>query len=603
MPLPIDVKPYVLNNILGGDNYLTHYKASKDGETYVITEFYPAYMVKREDDGTLGVSERFAKEFVADRDEFVRRAEGFRDIRDASLHPVVEIFEKNHTAYIVRRTCSLTTIDQYMGSMTMDFDEAYYFIRPLILSMAQLANKGLLLNVSPGDFRVNSFKQVVLCSPPSWDTDFHLPLIQIAKIYYRLVTGIEASDQGAAAFSAYGIPVPKRIETFIMEILGGDILYGSLDDFYKKFKSLIDGMAVSDDESDKRTLSVMRGIVAVLFVLFVISLAGLAYGGVRMHRSNSSWANPDIFADSAALPLPAHDFSAITLTHPRNPADALTGSFAEHEGFLFFRGEGGMKSRLYADIIFVPGAMGMSALAEDRLIVPGAVPSYIVGHGNHVYFVDSASGGMIYRVTVTGAELTRITQHAALNLAVIGDTLFYTNVSDNYSLWHLDVETGASARAFDRPVIATLAFESHLFFISANEAGTGTSLYSWDLAADRRLLISTEAAGGLRVLPNFREDILFFLDVNGRIRSITFDGRQVQAHSPENVRTFDVFFQWLFFTEEGVHVPRAYNMDSSRFFTLSNTEWVSYMRVHDNMVYAIDHTNPSLVHNFSLPTS
>ena len=601
MPLPIDVKPYELNGVVGGDNYMTHYKASNAaGEEFVITEFYPAYMVKRDDDGTLEVSERFSKEFINDREEFVRRAEGFQEIRDSSLHPVVEIFERNHTAYIVRRACGMTTVDQFMGNQTMDFDEAYHFIRPLLLSMAQVADKGMFFNINLPDFRVNNFRQLVLCAPPSWDTNFHLPLIQIIKLYYKLLTGVDAPEQGAPAFSAYGLEVPARIETLVMEILSGDILYGSLDDFYKKFKSLVDGNVEVGKGTGKRTLAIMRGVIAALFVMFALSLVLLAFGGVRAYQVSYYWANPDNFANSENFPAPEFDFSGITLTHPRSTADALSGSLANHDGFIFFRGEGGLMSRKYADIVFIPGATGMSALAEERLIVPDVTPSFIVGNGRNgrrnIYYVDIASGGAIYSASATGENITRVTEHAALNLAIVGDYLFYTNVEENHHLYRLNLETQEHRLVIAQPVYATLGVGSRLFYIVGEGAN---ALFVWNTAEEGSpVQIARNAAGGLRAF----NDVLFFINTSGQVQSISFDGRPIATHEPQNVRTFDVYFQWLIFTEEGRHVPRAYNLNTGTFFTLSTTAWVSYIWTHDDQIYGIDHSNPNLVHIFDLPS-
>jgi hypothetical protein len=599
LPLAIDVKPYVLNKVLGGDNYLTHYAGSgADGEEFVITEFFPSYMVMRneEDKSSLDVSERFSKEFTDDCEKFTTRAEALSAIKDSSLHPVVEIFDRNHTTYMVRKACGMTTVDQYMSGLSMDYDEAYFFIRPLLISMALAAEKGVIFNISPDDFRVNSFKTLVLSAPLSWDSSFHAPLTQITKLYYKLVTGTDAPDSGAPAISAYGIEIPSRIEAMVMEILGGDILYGSLDDFYKKFKALIDGTQESTKETSQNTLAVMRGVTAVLFVLFALSLTVLVYGAVTAHRAGTFWANPDIFADAEAPPPPIYDFSGITLTHPRNPADTLSGSVATHDGFLFLRGEGGMKSRLFADMMFIPGAMGVLALADDRLIIPSATPSFIVGHGRNIYFVDSSSNNRIYTATTVGDELERVTDFAALNLAVVNDYLFYTHVDMGHHLFRLNLETNVHELIFPYPVVATHAVSHYLFFVVDSVGTPGNSLYVWNLEANTRTLLSTNVGGEIRSF----SDIIFYVNTIGRVRSLTFEGRPMATHAIENVRTFDVFFNWIIFTEEGRHVPRAYNMNNGSIFTLSTTEFVSYIFVYDQQIYAIDHRDPSLVHNFSM---
>ncbi|MCL2456378.1 MAG: DUF5050 domain-containing protein [Defluviitaleaceae bacterium] len=610
MPLPIDVKPYVLNGVIGGDNYLTHYKATgEQGEEYVITEFFPVYMVKREDDGTLGISERFQKEFLADREDFIRRAEAFKEIRDASLHPVVEIFERNQTAYIVRRACGMTGVMQFMGGQTMAFDEAFHFIRPLLVTMAQLAEKGVIFNISFADFRVNNFKQLVLCAPPSRDTDFHPPIIHVIRLYYRLITGEDAPERNAAPFSAYGIEVPARIEQLVMEILEGDILYGSLDDFYKRFKSLLDGLNDSKDTGAK-TLAVMRGAVAGLFVVLAFSLIVLVIGGVRAYESNFLWANPEKFSNSEAIPTPSHDFSSFTITHPRNSADALSGSFSTHAGFRYFRGEGGLMSYFFGNITYIPGAANIAELAEARLIIPDVLPSYIVGHTTnnstaHIFFVDM-SDGFLYRATTTGEEKTIILEFPVLNLAVVGDFLYYTSVNENNILYRLDIKN-LSARpeiVHDKPVsaittatVSTTQNDFHYLFFVSYENGKHT-LYSWIVGQENIFSISSDVSP--KTILRISNETLFFIDAKNKINSCTFDGRKITAYAPENVLTFDVNFNRIFFTEIGRHVPRSYHMNRGTYATLSADSWVSYIWANDDNAFGIDHRDPSLVHTFEI---
>ena len=597
MALPIDVKPYDLIGSVGGDNYLSHYKATNEsGEELIITEFFPAYMVKREDDGTLSFSERFTKEFIADRDDFVSRAEALKDNRDASIHPILDVFEKNQTAYIVRRVCSFTTVAQYMGSAAMDYDEAYHFIRPLLISMASVADKRMYFDISMNDFRVNAFKQLVLAAPPAWETDFHPSLIRVIKLYYRLVTGVEPPENSPPPFSAYGLEVPPRVEALVTEILAGDILYGSLDDFYKRFKSIMEGTNEADDGSDKRTLSVMRGVVAALFVLFALSLPLLAFAVVRAHRAQHFWTSPEIFADSEAHPAPEHDFSALMLTHPLNTADAVHGSIVAHDGFIFRRGEGGLLSRRFGEILFVPGAAAMLDLQEDRLVVEGVKPSFIAGHERDVYFSDINNGGRIYRTTATGEDLVRITDYGAMNLSVIGDYLFYTRVDGNHNLFRLNLNTNVSELIYPHPVRATLSSGSHLFFVASDEGGPN-SLLAWDITSDAPVRrISANAASSIRV----SQEMLFYLDTDGRIRSTTFEGQPIAVHAPENVLSFDVYFEMILFTDER-RVPRSYNMNTGHFETLSTTVWASYVWAHDGILYALDHRNPFLVHEMPIP--
>ena len=115
MALGINLPPYTLESVRGGDHYLTHYSAvDEQGESYIITEFYPAYMTTREDDGTLTITERFITEFAKDLEEFMRRGNTMMDTRDISFTPVEAVLEENNTAYIVRKTCMLIPVESYM---------------------------------------------------------------------------------------------------------------------------------------------------------------------------------------------------------------------------------------------------------------------------------------------------------------------------------------------------------------------------------------------------------------------------------------------------------------------------------------------------------
>ena len=600
MALSIDVSPYTLEGVVAGDNYFTHYKAKNEGgEEFFITEFYPSYMVQRnEETNALEVSETFTNEFFESRLEFLHRAEQYGQIRDPSLHPCHEVFQRNNTVYIVRRTTNMTTVEQYMGNQQMDFDEAFHFIRPALLSLAQAAEQNLLFKLTIKDFRVNSFKQLVSCGQPCWETDFHPTLRQISRLYYKLITGVEAAESNTPGFSVYGLTIPPRIENLILEVLNGEILYGSLYDFFKQFKALVDGSSEAPQKDGTRTLMYMKAAAAVLVVVFLVSTVFLARRAVDTYRAGTFWTNPDLFAGTLIAESPPLDFSDITLTHPRSSMDALTGSFGLHDGFLFFRDSQGIKRRRVEDMMVIPGAMGVLGVHDDQVVRFGAKASFITGHGSFVYFVDVGSDGAIYRMRVNGDEHERISDFPALNLAVLGDYLYFTRPDMNNQLFRFDLNTMNYELVWGMPVFATLPDAGNLLYVLAGTPGTEDSgLYRLDLT----YIEITPLAGGVgKILRKFMGTV-FYLDMHGRINTISPIG--IRDTLPlENVRSFDVFFQWVIFTEEGRHAPRAFDMITGRFFTLSHTEWVSYVWIREATIYGIDHRNPQLVHIFNLPS-
>jgi len=596
MPLLIDVKPYELQGVITSDSHLTHYKA-KDSKSddYIITEFQPTYMVTRNDDNTtLDVSDRFSKEYINDREEFVRRINAFEEMRDSSIYPVVSVIERNNTAYMVRRACNLTPVETYMSGQQMEWLEAYHFVRPLILGMAQAADAGVLFNFSLSDLRVNSQKQLVLTGLISWETDFHPSLVQIARLYYKLVTGVEAAETDAPGFNVFGIDVPPRLESMVMEILTSEILYGSLDDFYRKFKSLVDGSEEAVARSGGLGTKVLKSVIAVLSVVALFALVGLAFGAVEAHRASVAWASPNLFATGDII-QPEYDFTRVTQTHPRDTSDALVGSFIVHEGFLFSRGDGGMMRRRVDGLAVIPGATGIVATAEDSIILAGAKPSFMISHGRYLYFVDSSASNVIYRMLFNGTELQRITDYPALYLATIDNFLFYSNPHHNYHMYRINLDTMESELYLPMQALYTMSDGERLFFLS--DVGTDHSgLY----VLDPEEAIVRGLVGGVGLGMRIWDDRIFYLDAWGRVRSIDKDGTPLETHAPTNVRSFDVFAQWMVFTEEGRHLPRAYNMNTEAVSTLTSTEWVSYVWMHGGITYAIDHRDPTQIHIFYL---
>ena len=596
----INVSPYTLEGVVAGDNYLTHYKAKNDdNEDFYITEFFPSYMAQRDDDsGDLVISETFANEFIESRLEFIRRAEELEKIRDASLHPIIEVFQRNNTAYVVRRVCTMTTVESYMGGQQMDFDEAFHFFRPALLSLAQAAEQKIMFSLSIRDFRVNHFRQLVSCGPLAWDTDFHPTLKQIAKLYYKLVTGVEAAETNTPGFAIYGLSVPPRIEGIILEVLNGEILYGSLYDFFKQFKALVDGSSDTPQSDGRTMMKILRISAAVLCVGLVVSSVFLIREAVRTYRAETFWTNPAIFADPLIVEAPPLDFSRITLTHPTNNMDAINGTFGLYGGFMFFRDAEGIMRRRVEDMMVIPGAMGVLAVHDDTIVLRGVRPAFITGYSGFVYFIDTSSDSAIYRMRVNGDDFERISDFAALNLTALDGFLYFTRPDTNNYLFRKNLNNFQVELVLPMPVFATLTDEISQLYIMAGEPYTENSgLYVLDLVNYE----ITPLAGGVGSVIRRFHDTLFYLDMYGRINTIRVDGVHTGVLAPANVRSFDVFFQWIVFTEEGRHVPRAFNMNNGRFFTLSSTEWLSYVWVREETVFGLDQRNPNVIHSFQLP--
>jgi hypothetical protein len=603
MAMP-DVKPYKLSRAIATDNFLTHYTATNDsGQDFIITEFVPAYAVVRAADGTIEVADRFADDFRRDLNDFITRAAGVMELRDSSLHSFVEVFERGGTAYIVRRACGMTNVVDYMDGQRMDADEAYFFMKPLFSSLVQASDCGMVFSIKPEDFRVNQFRRLILCSVPEWETS-HMPQIsQLARLYYRLVTGMDAPATGApTAFRAFDAEVPPRAEATIFDAITSEGVFGSIADFVRTLRAPFEDTVDTTKVKGQGTKRAMSAAIAVLVILLAVGVAGLALGGVQAFRHNTFWADPGVFAPVEMPPAPMRDFSAMALTHPRDASLPLTGSMLYYDGNLYFRGDGGLMRRRVGEILAIPGAAAVLDVVYDHVHISDVRPAFITASGRYLFFVDAAAGSHIYRVRRDGTELERVSDNAALNLAVVGDYLFYANADANYFMYRYNIVTGEHERVLSQPIFEMRAAGHQLYFSAGTPGTANSALYVLDMNPELpqfeiRGLVSG-IGHGIRV---DHEGVVYYLDMEGRIRSICPIWGHLGPFGSPGVRTFDVFFHILVYLEEGRGVPRALNMMSGREFTLTDLHWASYIWVHDHEIFAIDMANPNVMHTFELP--
>jgi len=323
-------------------------------------------------------------------------------------------------------------------------------------------------------------------------------------------------------------------------------------------------------------------------------------------RANSRWASPEWFADTA-ITRPALDFTATTLTHPRNAGDTLIGSFHFHDIFLFYRSDWGRpvlaRRRIEERALQLPGVV---ATEEEIIFVDNVRPSFIstwVNEDNDgfIYFANGLSENRIYRATLEGTErdLTRISENTALNLVVIGDYLFYSNYNRNHYLYRIELNTMDERIALAMPVFATTTSEERLFFLSGEPGGPmGVfSLSPENPVAVRHLAVN---AGHLLYYCEVLE-ALFFNTAEGHVRSIGPEGELMQTWDNIHVDTFAVDTNWLVFTEPGRLQPRAVHMRLGDQITLDTSLWLSYIWARNGVLYGIDHIYNKMTHMIQLP--
>jgi hypothetical protein len=605
MPLDIQLEPYVLDSVLVRDSYLTHYNATGAGRTqYIATEFYPTYMADRAPNGSLKISDRFIKEFEAEMDSFRQRASKMGEMQGAIL-PIQEVLDRNNTVYVVRRVCNFVTVESYMNGQRMPYDEAFQFMRPLLISLAQAQAAGIVFNFSIKDLRVTPQRQLMLDATFAWDNNFNPCIIEIVKLYFKLITGYPYTKERPSVKN-HGVVIPARLEEIIDEALSGnDLLYGSLDDFYKKIKYVLDLEAGSGSAAGASASGRLLNMSAWVFSLLVIVALGfMVWAGIRAYGTSNSWANPNRFANTDIV-LPHFDFTGVALTHPRSTGDTISGSFHFHDIFLYYRSDWGRpvlaRRRIEERALQMPGVV---ATEEETIFIDNVLPSFINTWTNadregFIFFANGLSDNRIYRATLSGInrDLTRINENTALHLIVIGDYLYYSNYGNNHYLYRINLNTGEEIGILSMPIINTATNGEYLFFLSGKPGGP-FDVYKlhpdnptrvWHLATDAGMILYYE------------EGTLYFNTTRGHVRGITIEGEPLYIWDDIIAHTFTFDGDWLLFTEPGRFQPRAVHIRWGDRITLDATQWLSYIWARNGVLYGLDHINNAMTHMIQLP--
>jgi hypothetical protein len=593
MPLNIGLPGYTLESMSFKDNFLTHYNALADDNktAYTITEFNPSYMVNRTESGEMEIVSRFANEYTAALNKYIKMAKAMQKMNNASITPVEDVIEYNNTAYAVRKVNDLPTLGTYMSGKRMDLREAYLFIRPLFLYLAGAQRDELLFSFNEKDLRVNRYGQLVLDGMFVWEIHLHATLVDMMKLYFQLITG-KVYDPAIPSIQSYGLTLPPKVETLLNEVFTGDIAYGSIDDFLKKFKSVVDvGGARSggDGNSDGRLSGILKWAAVCLgAVLFVALGFALYFYLLPAYRDlHPGLANPNFILEPEPMP-PSHertrDFFAVAYTHQRDGGDILNGAFNLHRGSLYYRGyDNGF-------CLMVRGPGG-----SEQALVKNVRPSFITVSDDYIYFVDTLSGNQIYRTTLSGGQAELLSSNCALYLQLDGKYLYYTNHDDLDRLYRINLDTKEDASFINHAAYENTMDGSRIIFTNGS---WDFNIFSFDTAAEEPRLVRLNHANSANL--RFSNHVLYFLAGN-EIRAMRTDGYPVAINCPIAAYGFHPIRNMLVVIEEETYRVYVYDITTGEQTPLSGNFQAAYVWAEGNTVYAVDYWNNRNIRTFDLP--
>jgi len=471
--------PYVVEGILSSDSFYTHYKAIAthldDEYSYVITEFNPSFMVRRTEEGVLEPLERFIMEFETALERFTKMAEALENLGEPFVAPIEEILNLNNTVYVVRLMGGrYRNLDDGIGTEPMDFNNAYVLVRPLVQCFVSAYKKGLLFEFPSGSIVANSYGQLMVDAMFSWEESHQLTIVELMKIFYRLIAGVEYKSGNSSNPTIESIGLPPRLTALLKEVLTGDPSYGSIDDFGKRLRTIMDAEGKKEIITDKTpviantaasrpikqkiiTRRAALGVLAAVAVAAILLISGLL---VWLRVNTGGYAQDYTDTDDMTAPTVPAVFvrlhTAYAVVDPRDPTVMLNGSFHERDGIVYqsaYQNGFGLARRIGGNI---------------DMMVSGVRPAFIASHGDFIYFSDGFADYNIRRVRLDGSGLETISDHTASFLTVHGNHLFYTNHSHRDFLYRMDLNTLESTPFLRIAAYETAVHGGLLYFVNGH---------------------------------------------------------------------------------------------------------------------------------------
>ncbi|MDR1665250.1 MAG: DUF5050 domain-containing protein [Clostridiales bacterium] len=601
MALEISLYPFTLKSVISSDPFLTHYHAEDaEGAAYVVTEFNPVYMTSRADTGDLKVEPRFSEEFVSSLEKFVQMAESMRDLHDVPIPKIEDIRRQNNTAYVVRKPNTYDSLVAYLKEKQMPIEDAYDFIRPLILILSQAEHHNLHFKITEDDMHVNHYGQLMMDCLFTWDTTFRTTVTDLIHLFYRMLHGQPYSETPPPDAPPLA-KVPPKLAKLMDGILKGDVLYGSVDDFYKQFKSVANiKREVEKVDTEEKTRSSMKTVIAVLAALVFFSLLFLFVINVLIpvfRRTTPALADASQLTTGQSVSegtseaeqpgaLLARNFSAFTATDPADPGNMLEGSYYVHEGVEYYR----LYNNGRYQLVSRDGG-------TERVLADGVRPSFIACDDGYVYFCDTLNNYGVYRVKDTGeGGAQRLTGNCASFLRVDGGFLYYTNHDDRDRLYRINLEAPTEAEAVVKTAAyGTVIHEGRFYFVNG---GQGYRLYTAAPGENgEQTPLNDLNCDNLRM----HDGKLYYINVeDGEIYCSTPEGGRVDFTCPVKARQFEIDGRWMVIVEAETFALTAFNLDTGETRKLGNGQQFAYAGLQAGGVYAISYDDGSKTRWFEL---
>jgi hypothetical protein len=554
-------------------------------------------MVKRSEEGVLEPTERFITEFETALERFTKMAETLENLGEPYIAPVEEILHLNNTVYIVRmRGGRYRSLDNSIGKERRDFNNAYVILRPLLQSLVAAYKNGLLFQFTPGSVAANSYDQLMLDAMFSWEVNHRDTITELMKVFYRLITGAEYNPSIAENPTIENMGLPPRLTAVFKEVLTGEPSYGSVDDFSKHLRTVMDTEGNKEIISERlpdyasgsnlpvrqkkvkkgAAAAVLAGVAIVIFLLIGGPLTWMFInniGGMRDYVYYIIDAYEDYPLEEPMPAAPAafvRLHTAYAITDPNDPTVMLNGSFHESGGIVF-------KSAYQ-------NGFGLARLIGGNIdmVAEGVRPAFITSHGDYIYFSDGLADYNIRRVRTDGSGLETVSNHTASFLTLHGSSLFYTNHSNRDFIYRMDLSSLESLPFIRLAAYETVVHGGQLFFVNGS-GGFRIYAVSADSAEAQPIRVNQANSDNLRVEGGH----IFYRNVeNGIINRISLQGNPLPVTIPLAAASFDISGSTMAIVEEAAGELWFYDLTTQIMEPTAN--FASYAALLGDTAYIID---------------
>jgi len=393
--------------------------------------------------------------------------------------------------------------------------------------------------------------------------------------------------------------IPSPLRVLLNNVLSGRQEFNGIGEFHNalRFAVRASDIEYSHDTEQKaihKKQSIISGVIAVisiscflvllLVIIFIIN--GLIYSanlednsGYTLDIAETPW---DRLTEQEGMQFYSQSFELVYY-NPFNKNEIFNGMVLQTENGLLYRRkslntaqlvkeENGEPIVLLNDVFpafiqsdgdtvyFCDGYDNYNVYSfesgEPKLLIDKTA-GFLNLYKDYLYFIDDEDNGSIYQLNIKTNEIAKINNEASYGLVVIGNTLYFINIYDNYAIYYIELD-------------------------SVNPSGKPLRLPSRDRVYGYQLT-------------NLKGNLLFCNESDWQLYILTPDNAISPFIYPISIYMLDIYDNILYYLDGDDYYPHELLVARGGKDTVLSSEECSYIAaVHDGAFFISDKANYAL---------